>query len=321
MRVLASTRRPVVGSQPRGSTPSAQSVPARASGVADMFSWGGVALVVALSTAPVTTTTGAVAAPPSPRSTATAAALVTTPAKSSPSAIRTTDPVAASVSPSARLAGGVKIVLNPGHNGGNASHPGVINRQVPAGFGRNKSCDTTGTATNAGFSEHAFNWDVSLRVRNILQSRGVTVIMTRPSDGGVGPCVDQRARIGNQAGVAGVVSIHADGALSSGHGFHVSEASRPPHGAAVAAASHRLTVALHHALRAGSGMTTSTYLGSNGFFPRSDLAALNLATVPATVLEIGNMRNPGDAAIQTSSSGRQRIAVAVANGILRWLGL
>jgi N-acetylmuramoyl-L-alanine amidase len=286
-----------------------------------MFSWRGLALVVVLSTALVTMTAGTVAPPPSLVSTVPTAALVTTSAKSTSSAIPTADPVAASVSPSARLAPGLKIVLNPGHNGGNASHPGAIRRQVPAGFGRHKSCDTTGTATNAGFSEHAFNWDVSLRVQKILQSRGITVIMTRASDGGVGPCVDQRARIGNQAGVAGVVSIHADGALSSGHGFHVSEASRPPHGPALAAASHRLTVALHNALRAGSGMTTSTYLGSNGFFPRSDLAGLNLAMVPATFLEIGNMRNPADAAIQTSSSGRQRIAVAVANGILRWLGL
>jgi N-acetylmuramoyl-L-alanine amidase len=32
------------------------------------------------------------------------------------------------------------------------------------------------------------------------------------------------------------------------------------------------------------------------------------------------MRNHGDAEIQASSSGRQRIAAAVANGILRWLG-
>jgi N-acetylmuramoyl-L-alanine amidase len=41
---------------------------------------------------------------------------------------------------------------------------------------------------------------------------------------------------------------------------------------------------------------------------------------PATFLEIGNMRNAGDAAIQTSTAGRQRIAVAVATGILAYLG-
>jgi N-acetylmuramoyl-L-alanine amidase len=211
-------------------------------------------------------------------------------------------------------------VLNPGHNGGNAGNPAAINRQVPAGFGQYKACDTTGTETNAGYSEHAFNWDVSLRVRTILQARGVAVIMTRPSDSGVGPCVDERARIGNQRGVAAVVSIHADGAPTSGHGFHVCEDSLQPGGPAVAAASHRLTVAMHDALLGGSGMTTSTYLGSNGYYPRADLAGLNLATVPATFLEIGNMRNPGDASIQTSAGGRQRIAAVLASGILSWLG-
>ena len=211
-------------------------------------------------------------------------------------------------------------MLNPGHNGGNAGNPRAIGRQVPAGFGDHKDCDTTGTATNAGFSEHAFNWDVSVRVQRILQSRGVRVIMTRPADDGVGPCVDERARIGNTAGVAGVISIHADGAPSAGHGFHVSEDSRQPNGAAVAAASHRLTVAMHDALLAGSGMTTSTYLGSAGYYPRSDLAGLNLATVPATFVEMGNMRNAGDSAVQASPSGRQRIADALADGILRWLG-
>jgi N-acetylmuramoyl-L-alanine amidase len=219
----------------------------------------------------------------------------------------------------ASAARGKTIVLNPGHNGGNASNPRAIGRQVPGGFGKYKNCDTTGTQTNAGYPEHAFAWDVSLRVRKILKSKGVRVIMTRGSDRGVGPCVDQRARIGNQRGVAGVISIHADGARSSGHGFHVSEGSRHPNGAAVAAASHRLTVALHGALRAGSRMTTSTYLGSNGYYPRSDLAALNLARTPATFVEIGNMRNAGDSRIQTSAVGRQRIAAALAQGTLRWL--
>ena len=42
-------------------------------------------------------------------------------------------------------------MLNPGHNGGNAANPAAINRQVPAGFGQYKACDTTGTETNDGY--------------------------------------------------------------------------------------------------------------------------------------------------------------------------
>jgi N-acetylmuramoyl-L-alanine amidase len=213
------------------------------------------------------------------------------------------------------------IVLNPGHNGGNASHPAEINRLVPADrHGGKKPCDTTGTSTDAGYPEHAFNWDVSLRVRTLLQARGVRVVLTRPDDAGVGPCVDARAAIGNRAGVVATISIHADGASAAGHGFHVCESSQPPAGAAVAAQSHRLTVAMHDALLRGSGLSTSTYLGSNGYFPRADLAALNLADGPSTFLELGNMRNGGDAALQDSAAGRARVAAAVAAGILAYLG-
>lgn len=217
---------------------------------------------------------------------------------------------------------GTTVVLNPGHNGGNASHTAEINRQVPAGYGDYKACDTTGTETNAGYSEHAFNWDVAERVRTLLQAHGIHVVMTRPDDAGVGPCVDERAAIGNRAGVAAVISIHADGAPSSGHGFHVNQDSRRPDGASAVTARRSLDLgrALHDALQQSSGLVPSTYIGSNGYYYRSDLAGLNLATRPATFLELGNMRNSGDAALQSSAAGRQRIAAAVAAGIIAFLG-
>jgi N-acetylmuramoyl-L-alanine amidase len=193
---------------------------------------------------------------------------------------------------------------------------------VPAGYGEYKACDTTGTTTNAGYPEHAFNWDVALRVRTILRAQGIRVVLTRPDDSGVGPCVDERAAIGNHANVAAVVSIHADGAPSSGHGFHVNQDSRRPDGATagVAQRSVALGQAVHAALVRSSGLVPSTYIGTNGYYYRSDLAGLNLARRPATFLELGNMRNAGDADLQSSATGRARIADAVAAGILAFLG-
>jgi N-acetylmuramoyl-L-alanine amidase len=216
---------------------------------------------------------------------------------------------------------GRTVVLNPGHNGGNGSHPVEINRLVPSGYGRYKACDTTGTTTNAGYPEHAFNWRVALRVRAILLRHGVNVIMTRSSDSGVGPCVDRRAAIGNQRGVDAVVSIHADGAPSSGQGFHVCQDSRRPDGATwyVARRSIVLGRFIHRALEASSGLVPSTYIGHNGYYYRDDLAGLNLATRPATFLELGNMRNWHDARLQSSRFGRTRIARAIAAGILAFL--
>ena len=216
---------------------------------------------------------------------------------------------------------GPLVVLDPGHNGGNASHPAEVNKQVYAGFGQYKACNTTGTSTNAGYPEHAFTFDVAKRVRAILQAHGVRVIMTRSTDTGVGPCVDRRAAIQSTRGVRAAVSIHADGAPSSGHGFHVNECSRRPEGATAAtvARSEELGRAEHNALADGSGLVPSTYIGTNGYVHRSDFAGLNLSTTPTTFLELGNMRNSGDASLQSSRSGRQHIAEAIAAGILTFL--
>jgi N-acetylmuramoyl-L-alanine amidase len=35
--------------------------------------------------------------------------------------------------------------------------------------GRHQDCETTGTATNDGYPEHSFTWDVTLRIRDALQ--------------------------------------------------------------------------------------------------------------------------------------------------------
>lgn len=213
-------------------------------------------------------------------------------------------------------------MLDPGHNGGNASHPEQINKQVPAGFGAMKACNTTGTNTNAGYPEHAFTFSVAERVRSLLKAQGVRVVMTRTNDTGVGPCVNKRAAIQSEAGVDAAVSIHADGAPSSGHGFHVCYASRQPDGASAATMSDSkaLSEAVHDALRSESGLVPSTYIGHDGYYPRSDMAGLNLSTSPTTFLELGNMRNAHDAALQSSAAGRNRIAVAITAGILHYLG-
>jgi N-acetylmuramoyl-L-alanine amidase len=209
------------------------------------------------------------------------------------------------------------VVLDPGHNGGNAAHPEVINQQVPAGRGRTKPCNTTGTATDAGYSEHAFAWDVSVRVRDLLAAQGIRVIMTRPDDTGVGPCVDRRAAIGNAAGADAVVSIHADGAAADGRGFHVAY-SDPPLNGSQGTPSTSLASTVRDALH-GGGFTPSTYIGSGGLDGRDDLAGLNLSQRPAVLIECANMRNGAEAAVVSSAAGRARYAAAIAGGVLAWL--
>lgn len=215
------------------------------------------------------------------------------------------------------LAGKV-VVLDAGHNGGNATHPAEVNRLVPVGNGTKKACDTTGTETNAGYQEHAFTFDVVARVTTLLRARGIKVVLTRTTDTGVGPCVNVRAAIGNDAHADAAVSVHGDGHVG-GHGFQIIEATSSAGGAANNAASHRLAEALHTTFLADSGLTPATYIGDDGYEVRSDLAGLDLSTRPKVLVECGNMRDAGDAGAMTSPVGRQHIAVAIADGIIAYL--
>src|SRR6266446_7608213 len=92
---------------------------------------------------------------------------------------------------------GKTIVIDPGHNGANWAHPAEINRLVDAG-GFRKACDTTGTSTNDGYREPAYNLDVAMRLARILRAAGARVVLTRTTNDGWGPCINERAAVGNR---------------------------------------------------------------------------------------------------------------------------
>jgi N-acetylmuramoyl-L-alanine amidase len=214
---------------------------------------------------------------------------------------------------------GKTIAVDPGHNGRNWAHSEEINRLVDAGTLR-KACDTTGTATASGYAEPAFTWDVAVRLRRMLRASGATVVLTRPSDAGWGPCITERAAIGNRARADAAVSIHADGGPASGRGFHV---IYPPAirglTADIARPSKCLALAMRRTYRAGTGLPYATYLGGSGLSVRSDLGGLNLSDVPKVFVETGNMRNGSDARLLESAGFRERIARSIAGGLARFL--
>ncbi|GGT20306.1 N-acetylmuramoyl-L-alanine amidase [Nonomuraea spiralis] len=229
--------------------------------------------------------------------------------------------VVTSLSPSqgTRALAGKIVVLDPGHNGGNASHPKEISRPVDIITGR-KPCNTAGTRTAAGYPEHAFTWDVARRLKPILEGMGAKVVLTRPDDTGVGPCIDVRAAIGNKARADAVLSIHADGAAPSGRGFHVILPGLVPgHNDAIIKPSRKLGVAVRNAFRDGTGMPYATYVGEQGLQTRTDLGGLNLSTRPAVFIECGNMANPGDAAKMSDGEFRERMAGSLAAGLKQYL--
>lgn len=234
----------------------------------------------------------------------------TTVAHPSPTLPVTTTPPTTAPLP---LAGKV-VGIDPGHNGGNFSDPTFLNQTIWNGR-ESESCDTTGTETDAGYTEAAYNFSVAELLRSDLIADGATVVMTRDSNTGVGPCVDQRAKILNAANPAVSVDIHADGGPASGRGFTVLEPVDDGVNSAVIGSSEQFGADLITAFQQ-TGMPISTYDGTNGVSYRPDLAGLNLTTEPKVLIECGNMRNATDAAMLVSLSFQQAAASAMTSAIV-----
>jgi N-acetylmuramoyl-L-alanine amidase len=218
----------------------------------------------------------------------------------------------------ARPLAGKVVGIDPGHNGRNYTDPSFLNHLIWNGR-EMETCDTTGTETDAGYTEAQFNWNVAGYLAGDLRAEGARIVLTRHSNTGVGPCVNTRARIIDSAHANVAIDIHADGGPPSGRGFAILEPVTDSVNAKVIASSDRFAKVLRSKFLAGTGMPLSTYDGIDGLQPRDDLAGLNLTTVPKVLIECGNMRNATDAQLLVTASFQKRAAAAMAAAITAFL--
>ncbi len=237
-----------------------------------------------------------------------------------PASALATPIVSATASPSSAalpLAGSV-VGIDPGHNGGNFGDPGYINQLIWNGR-EEETCDTCGTQTAAGYTEAQFNFNVASHLHADLVSRGATVVVTRRSNDGVGPCVNRRAQIINAAQADVAIDIHADGGPAWGRGFTVLEPVADGPNTGVIGQSVHFGATVRAALLEHTAMPESDYYGHDGVIFRNDLAGLNLTTVPKVLIECGNMPNPTDAALLVSPGFQRDLAHAFAEAIATFL--
>jgi N-acetylmuramoyl-L-alanine amidase len=123
----------------------------------------------------------------------------------------------------------------------------------------------------------------------------------------------------NNAHADVAIDIHADGGPTWGRGFTVLEPIADGPNNRVIASSDRFGSYVHQAFLADTAMRISNYYGHDGYISRTDLAGLNLTTVPKVLIESGNMPNPADAALLTSPRVQREIARALEAAIIRFL--
>ncbi|AGP31456.1 N-acetylmuramoyl-L-alanine amidase [Corynebacterium terpenotabidum] len=208
---------------------------------------------------------------------------------------------------------GRTIYIDPGHAG--TAPPADLT--AIDGRGGTKACNTSGTASDAGWPEHTFTWEISQQLKTILEEAGATVLLTRADDVNRADCIDERAYKENASAADAVVSLHADGSGTGNTGFHISAIADPlPDNLPTESAD--LATSVRDAMVA-AGLPTSNYLGTDGLYPRSDLTGLNLSSKPKILIEFGNMRDLSDLAQLESADGRKVRAQAVAQGLADFL--
>jgi N-acetylmuramoyl-L-alanine amidase len=180
--------------------------------------------------------------------------------------------------------GRFRVVIDPGHGG---PDPGAV------GIG--------------GLRETDVVLDVSLQVAQLLQARGVLVTLTRTSE--IDLDLPPRVSIANRSGAAAFVSIHAN-ALSMARpdvngveSFYFSGGS-----------SRALASALQRRLMAVSPGTPNRGVKQGRFF------VIRRTVMPATLIEMGFVTGAIDAPRLANRDFRRRLALAVAAGILDYLG-
>ena len=221
--------------------------------------------------------------------------------------------------PDGPLAGQV-ILLDPGHQLGN-SNPRFAKQMAQTKFNGTivKGCNTTGTATNAGFPEATFTWRVAQRLKSLLEDAGARVELTRTTNSydAWGPCVWDRAKQANRLGADAMISIHADGAPSSGRGFFVLAPGLVKGWTEdVVKPGRRLADAMIDGM-AAAGAPRSNYI-ANQLMVSRDTTGLNFSNVPTVTVEVGNMRNAQEARRMSSAAGQRQYAEWLYAGIAEY---
>ena len=182
------------------------------------------------------------------------------------------------------------VCLDPGHG------PGTVNG-----------------SPDGSYKEHEFAWDMYERISELLEARGVHTIVTRTED--TKPSLTERAGVANKAGATCFVSIHSNAAGNGGwydaDGLEIYTSAGP-----MTAQRNILATDLVNAFHAAGVVLRSTPIVHS-----MDLTVLTKTDAPAVLIEYGFHTSKTDVELLKSSTYRDKLATATADGVCKWLGV
>lgn len=199
------------------------------------------------------------------------------------------------------------IGIDPGHQGKGNSE------QEPVGPGAAETKKKVSSGTQGKWSrvpEYKVTLNVGLRLKELLESAGATVIMSRETHD-VNISNAERAIMMNEANCDLVLRIHCDG-----------NDNTSVQGASMLVPVGDYTTAEVQAISAQAGeeilnrFVEVTGAKSRGLRLRSDLSGFNWSTVPVCLIEMGYMSNKEEDLLLASEEYQEKCAEGLYQGIL-----
>lgn len=202
----------------------------------------------------------------------------------------------------------IKIAIDPGHQ------KKQMSEQEPIGPGASEtkpmvSSGTEGCVTK--IPEYEINLQVSLKLKNVLISRGYDVYMIRESND-VSLSNKERAQRANLSGASAFLRIHCNSAESSSTDGALTMCptdSNPYCGGDVIEKSQRLAQIV------GNALCHRTGAKNRGTIETDQMSGINWCTIPVTIVEMGFMSNPEEDRKLSNDDYQNRLANGIADGI------
>lgn len=161
------------------------------------------------------------------------------------------------------------------------------------------------------YKEDEFAMDLGNRLKKLLESQGISVVMTRDEKGY--PSTSARCAISNNAQCDAYLSLHSNAAgstWSDARGFELITSSGPDN-----APRNVLGRAILDQISAAGVTLRDTPMYHDGY---DVLVGTN---APAVLIEYGFHTNQQDVALLKTSAYRDKLAEATAQGVCQWLGI
>lgn len=184
------------------------------------------------------------------------------------------------------------------------------------GSGEYKAADASGTrGVSSGVAEYALTLTVSFQLKEELENRGYTVLMTRESNDVPVSCV-QRAEVANTAGAAAFIRIHANGSENQSVQGAMTICTTPqsPFVPGLYESSRSLSDCIIGRLCEATGCV------SGGVWETDSMSGNNWSQVPATIVEMGYMTNPDEDMLMQTAEYQAKIVQGIADGVDAFLG-